>query len=131
MPWGTTEHVALHAPQFDTSVFVFASHPSEGFALQSEYPVEHAIEHFPAEQLGVPPFVLHLAPHAPQFSTSEATLDSHPVSCSLSQSANPVAHVSEHCPAEHCGVAFTVEHAFVQLPQCATSTAVLASQPVA
>jgi hypothetical protein len=46
-------HAFPHAPQFDTLVLVFVSHPFTAFASQFPYPAAHVGVHAPFEQVFV------------------------------------------------------------------------------
>jgi hypothetical protein len=75
-------------PQFDTSEFVFTSHPSVALVLQFAAPPTHCPSlHTPAWQKAAPFVNSHIFPHAPQFEASLCVLTSHPVLASWSQSA--------------------------------------------
>lgn len=114
--------------QLFTSVVVAASQPSAGLPLQSAKPVPQVGTHLLALQLVDPWSFVQAAPHAPQLALLVVRSISQPLLTLLSQSPKLVLHVSVHFPALHEGVSLLLLHAFVQLPQCATSLSVFVSQ---
>src|SRR4051812_3274992 len=87
--------------------------------------------HMSELQRGVAFAGLHTIPQAPQLPTLMSVLVSQPFVTSPSQSANPPLHAMWQAEPTHEGMPLALEHAVVQEPQCAGSTAVWISQPLA
>jgi hypothetical protein len=123
-------HAVLHAPQWLGSVLRLASHPSAALPSQSPKPDEHAMEHFPPLQLGVPFVPLQAMPHAPQFAALLEVSTSQPFVALPSQSANGFVHEpTVHVPPAHTAFACGGAQVWLQPPQFARSLVVMVSQP--
>lgn len=130
LAWGRLQ-TAPQAPQLLTSVRVSISQPVSTFPSQSARPVLHAILHWPATQLAVPPVELHTCPQLPQLFTSPIKSTSQPsASLSALQSAKPVSQSPVQTPAVQTVVGtLLVLHALPQPPQFSGSDAISTSQP--
>jgi hypothetical protein len=127
----TALQTAPQAPQRRGSVRRFTSQPLAGSPSQSAKPVRHAATpQRPAEHEGTAFAGAQTIPQAPQWATVELVRVSHPVDTTPSQSPKPASQVMEHAPAAHRGAPLTALHARPHAPQCRTSAAVLASQPL-
>ena len=86
----TLWHAVPQAPQLETFVFRFASHPfPPAFPSQLPKPAEHAIAQAPSEQLALPFAPLHTVPQPPQFVALVSVAVSHPFGLFESQLPQP------------------------------------------
>src|SRR5689334_5685167 len=110
-------------PQFITSLATLISQPVTGFLSQSEKPcAQLVIWQAPMAHAWTLLAPVHMRPQAPQFFASATVDTSQPLITRLSQSANPMLHEAmPQLPARHAGAALAGLHAFMQLPQWATS----------
>jgi hypothetical protein len=115
-----------------TFVVVLISQPLATLLSQLAKPMLHAIAHIPAMQEGVPLFVLHPAPQAPQCCVLVFRFVSHPFAAMPSQSPKPELHVAiVQPPFEHAGVAFGSVQIVPHAPQLFTFVLTFVSQPSA
>ena len=106
---GAAAHRRPHIPQLFTSV-------CKSTQLAPHVVCMHEPTHVPFEQTW--PEAQRL-PQRPQWFTSVAVLDSHPLAALASQSAKPAAHVpTAHCPpAQRAAVTLASAHARPHIPQ--------------
>jgi hypothetical protein len=108
---------------------VFPSQPSFGSPSQSANPdAQLVIEHFPALHASLAWFVLHAAPHPPQFASSVAVLVSQPSATFALQSPKPALHAMAQRPAAQEGAPFRLEQTAPHAPQLVVSSSVFVSQ---
>ncbi len=125
-----SEHALPQAPQFDTLVLVAVSHPLATDPSQSPKPVEHAMRHPPAAQLGEPLTLLHTLPHAPQWAALVLRLVSQPSALTPLQSPKPGEHAMVQRPLLQSAEPLALPQTTPQAPQLPTLPR-LASQPLA
>jgi hypothetical protein len=123
-------HDAPQAPQFDTLVCVFVSHPLAGMPSQSAKPaLQLCTLHVPVLQVAVAFGREHTLPHAPQFVVVVSGA-SQPFFGSPSQLPQPDVQVGTHRPFWHCVDPWPFEQTVPQAPQLFTSVSRVVSQPL-
>ena len=85
--------------------------------------------HMLPAQVAVPWVVSHSLLHAPQCTVSVASVTSHPLVATPSQSAKPSAQAMPHTPPAQVAVPWVALHASLHEPQWAASVARSVSQP--
>jgi hypothetical protein len=120
---------APQVPQFERVVRLvsqpFAELPSQLAKPALQVPSWHA----PLKHVAPAFAKLQTVPQAPQFEALVFVFVSHPSDTRPLQLPKPPAHVREHVPAAHAGVALVVEHAAAQEPQFVALVFVFVSQP--
>jgi hypothetical protein len=126
-------HTFPQAPQLLEFEAVPVSQPSAGLLLQSPVPgLQLAIWQLPPTHTEVPFATVQMRPQPPQSPRLVSVFVSQPSAGSPLQSAKPGAQLPMvQAPAVHSGVPFGELHVTPQLPQFASSSCVLTSQPSA
>jgi hypothetical protein len=128
----TAEQTLPQVPQLLTSELLAISQPFVSKPSQLRKPALQLIPHMPAEQVGVPFWLLQTVPQAPQCSVEVFRFVSQPFEAMPSQSAQGVVQEAmAHAPPEQTAVAFGRLQAAPQAPQCETLVRRLTSQPSA
>jgi hypothetical protein len=92
--------------------------------LQSPRPAAQRMAHVPDVHTAVPPTELHVLPQRPQWVVLDASVTSHPLVATPSQSAKPVLHTNPQVEDEQVVVALVrAGHTVAHAPQFETSVA--------